>query len=430
MRPLAALLVLAACGDNIKPPAPDAPGSTSGDVMVTTYVRAVAAVPEGTAQAMVHVLVVQPDGTPGDDALTDAQGNATLHGVFPGAAVSAVYPDVVPMTTEVTSILGAAPGDQLTFGDGYQRAFGAFVGTMSVDAPTFAGAVDYGATTLCGSSTLLPLPPIEVDLTAACETANGPIALFAYDPGLLPIASGFLPDGPLSPTLDVPLSAWTPNSTVTTTLEGIDPQVMMVELDSTAAYAAGVTFTAPTMQVPIGDGAASFSNSMPMTAPRMVGHAILSAGGHFGIHEVYRALPGTATTLTLATPSLPWVSALAADPGVGRAVWLQTSGTYDAAVLSLSWPLFDGGIEHDYAWTVILPPGTTSFDFSPALGASLPLDGGIVLTAGLLLIDVPTVPSYDALRALPEWQIADPADAVMNGDLPALGLAQPGVAAP
>ncbi len=385
--------------------------------MVTTYVRSSGAAPEGTPQAFVRVLVVQPDGTPGDEALTDEQGNATVHGVLPGAAISAAYPER-NFSTHVTSILGVAPGDHLAFGDNYdpvpdpQEA-----GSMAVTVPPFPGATVYESDA-CSRSNGWPHPgTLSVLLSTGCVDATGPILVMARDPDGGVLASGYFSSALLVPNTTLQLPAWTPNASVTTSISGLSSEIVTLQLDNFAVYDPAMWFGFSSAWSR-DQSTAMMIDSLPATARRIVGKAQLGRDDDLGAHDTFRAVPGTATELMLAAPALPWVSRIATDLATGRVTWVQTAGSYDAAVATLSWShLETTGIEHDHTWTVIAPPAMTSLDFAPALAVTVPMVGDHLSGALVELVDIPTVPSYDALRGLPEWQIVNPGGAVFVGDL-------------
>jgi hypothetical protein len=61
-------------------------------------------------------------------------------------------------------------------------------------------------------------------------------------------------------------------------------------------------------------------------------------------------------------------------------------------------------VSHPSQWDFILPPGQTTIDFPdlPApLDATLPAPDDNLTSGNTRVFDIPTIPSYDMLRALP-----------------------------
>ena len=111
-----------------------------------------------------------------------------------------------------------------------------------------------------------------------------------------------------------------------------------------------------------------------------------------------------------------------------RAVWFETAGDYDAAVLYLDWYRSDGKSSHYFDWTIIIPPKVGELRFPsppPELEAFLPTAMDQV-DSELTLVDLSSATSYDATRALPMWRITDPQSAVSYGDEPSAGIATDG----
>jgi hypothetical protein len=430
--------VWAACGDNntrhiddaraVDAPADGTIGPQSGDITVTTLVRC-CTVAAGTPQMGVMVVAVQPDGTVADHGLTDAQGTLVLHGVDAGAVVTVVYPEDAAFNTHVASMFAVTPGDSLTFGDAHFLGnTGGSDGIVTANVPAFAGAVSYYAYSPCaGGTASAPDTAIPISQLAACQTPTAPIVAVAYDDSFDLLASSYVAAADGTPGAIDDMGAWTANAqqNVTASITGLPPETVFVALEGEAVYPSHL-FGA-SVGAPISAGTASAQMTLPITAPRTFGHARIERTGEFGDHHAYVAGAGTATMLPLTPPALPWVGGLVVNGTIGKAVWLQTAGSYDAAVLAIAWSHIDASeTVHLYDWNVILPPGITALDFGAPPAELAPyMPGSADSTfAQLQLVDLASAADYDALRGVLDWQIEHPEDAVLQGDQASASNAQ------
>ncbi len=424
---VATLAIAAGCGDNVKLAANDAGTDaprTIGDVTVTTYAHC-CDVAVGTLLGGVSVVSIQPDGSDGPSGITDDSGTLVLHGVRAGATVSVRYPEDTQMLTYASTYTAVEPGDHLTLGDGYR---GPPVAKNPIVVTVMFPPLDHGlfplieAVTPCGTVTTTNADSGQMSATfdPACLGATGPVVAIAHDPGLHVVASAFVPDAPLA-TGTITIPAWTPNlpGNVTTSITDLGSDLSQVGLETIAVYPGPLTVSdvlppgtppGPILSTPA---------SMPAAADRIVGHATLTNNGNYGEHDGFRAVAGGAKAVAMATPVVPWVSFLIADGTVGKATWVQTSGSYDGADLIESWATGDANGFHSVVWSVFLPPGVTSYDADPRLVT--PSSSGF--SAEVQLVDFAEVDGYADLRRLPEWMVSEAANAVVYGDVAGADIA-------
>jgi hypothetical protein len=400
----------------------------AGDVTVSTRARCCTVAP-GTPVAAVSIVVVQPDGTLGVGGVTNASGTLTLHGVLPGASITAIYPPDVNQDIAIATTIGVKPGDHLTYGDGYYTIpTTGTAGTMTVNVPVLAAATSYGVYTPCGYfSNAAGTWSTTVTQSATCQVPTGAMAAVAYDGTGAIIASAYLPAANFANDAVVDLPAWTTNTAgnVTTSVSGLLADVNSVQLASYAVLDVNIQLGQSTYPTLAG-GAASYAVTLPSALPRTYGYGEFyrpSLDHQFSL----KAAAVGGTTVTLTPPTVPWLTSgvLTFDAALGTASWQQTAGTYDAAVLRIGWSRPDMAtppVTHFYNWNVIVPPGVTSFDFGhvpAALAGYVPIATDAVASTNVKLIDLSTTTGYDALRQIPEWQCVHPDGAVEAGDVPA-----------
>lgn len=391
-----------------------------GNVTVTAHVRCCDVAPT-TPQAGVLVVVVQADGTAGETGTTDALGKVTLANVRAGATVTAVYPDDGDQGRHVTMMAGVKPGDDLTFGQDYYE-------------PTASGAdgqIDASWTAVTDAAYYYVFAPCEVRYVSApstsaalavytsCQTPTAPVAFVAYDGAGNVLASAYLPAATYTPGSALVAPAWTAQAAganFQVSISGLAPAVNDVRFTSVASY--GSLRTYPAVAYPaLKAGAGMASLSIPETALSIDTSAQLHRSGTQGRQFMFKR---GASPIAFTTPALPWINGIAVSPGDGRAIWLQSAGTYDAAVLSFSWSRTENKATRYYDWTVILPPGVTELDLGTppaALAPYLPTADDD-LGSDLHLVDLSSVSDYDAIRALPEWRLVDVEGSVRHGDEP------------
>lgn len=423
---------LAACGDDGNnqladaPVAPDAQADAAvatGTVNILATVRCCDLAPM-TPQAGVVVVAVQPDGTVGTPATTDAEGKAVVE-IVEGAAVTAVYPEDTNNERQVTTIVGVKPGDSLTFGDNYYQPpiTGGTSGQIDASWDPVAGATYYYTYTPCGGRyTGIPATSAQLFVYDYCQTPTAPILYAAYDnTGFL--ASAYIPAADFTPGTSLPVPTWTPEATTLNyplSISGLEAAIYEVQLGAQGVYPRGIQVDHSAYVTPA-SGAAMADLSMPSTAPRTYANARLWRNGIDGRQQYFKT---GAPPVAFAAPALPWIHGLVVDPSQGQALWLQTEGTYDAAIARLNWSRDDGMSTHYFYWDVIVPPGVTSVDLGApptALAPYLPTADDNLGT-DLELIDLASTADYDGLRGAPEWRWNGPEGAVAAGDEAAAGI--------
>jgi hypothetical protein len=165
--------------------------------------------------------------------------------------------------------------------------------------------------------------------------------------------------------------------------------------------------------------------SLPSTAVRTFAVARMRHATLAGRQSYYKS---GASPVSLDASTLPWVT-VDVDQKAHTVSWTQTAGTFDATALRFNWERVDGSkVNHRYWWTVMLPPGVTSLDGSmlPAeLAAYVPTADDSFNLLNVRVIDLADVASYDAARAVPEWQIMS-TDHAAESDLTAGAFADGG----
>lgn len=400
MRCVLALLAVTACGDNrrIAGDAHAVDALPVGDVTVTASLRSAA-----DGGMSIDLGVIQPDGTQGPGAVVTLPGEVVLHDVQAGAAVSAIYATGMPVV--VTTFLEVQPGDQLVFGDPYQRVDLAGVHMPSVIVSPLAGADHYSVYTAHAAMSVTPGIPTQIDVP---NTSTFDLVAIAFDSVSQVIGSAYLPTVPyVGDDQTVTIDTWTPNAIddVTTSITGVDTFAPQIGLEATAVYGGTIQVGDFSSQYAF-DGAASAQLTVPITAPRLIGHVAFSQDV-----DTYRAAPGTATELELTEPHVPMLDQIFYDFERGRIAWSQYGGQYDAAVVLGIW---DAPIS--VRWVAIVPPGETEVSFRwwpeeahvfrPSNVANIPE------------VQLVTAPHTGSIRTLPEWVLTSPETAVDRGELP------------
>lgn len=399
----------------------------SGVVNVTTMVRC-CDVAANTPQAGVLVVAVNADGMLAGTATTDAQGQATLT-IAEGAYVTAIYPEDVNNENYIVTYAGVKPNDNLTFGDGYytpNQTINGTAGNLTLNWSAVTGATQYQVYHPCESygRYVGSVLTYQVPLYTYCQTATAPIAVLALDANYNPVASRYLPAANYAPagTIDIAANDWVMQAidNLTTSISGLPAAVYEADFDVMARYD-GFSYNESDYMTPK-SGSASATFTTPSTALSATVQARLYRN-NYARQEHYK---GGASPVVFAPPTLPWISGVIFDLEALQAIWLQTAGTYDASYLDLDWRRTEPkGPDHYYYWRVILPPGVTTFSVGTPpteLAPYVPTATDESLDAELTLVDLSSAASYDAARALPEWRLAQPDQAVMAGEEPSAGI--------
>ncbi len=434
------LFAMAACGDDGARHTPDAARQPDGamadapnaptTVNITTLARSFETVPAGTPHAGVTVFAVDPAGALAGMATTDADGKATVP-LASGGSVTVVYPADANDGTFLVTYAGVKPGDSLTFGDrttAYAATTGQ-TGTMTISWAPVTNATSYRITSPCYAGYGITATSVSVDLSAACQTDTATVGLVAYDASNNVLASVVIPAATYTPgsTLAIAANQWvsqTAAADYTIMLTGVDAAASSADIggyDELVHDELGRFWfnTPPQFQTATpANGIATASVSLASLAPHPSAAAKLYHSTHAGRQWFFK--PGT-SPVAIDTSTLPWIDTLTVDTAARTVAWTQTTGTYDAMRLNLSYGT--------YHWTVVLPPGVTQLDASAApaeLAPYLPNATDGFSLVGCELVDLASSASYDALRALPEWRTTTTELAVRAGDEPSASLADCG----
>ncbi|MCE9577867.1 MAG: hypothetical protein K8W52_32330 [Deltaproteobacteria bacterium] len=397
--------------------------TVSGAVTVTTRSRCCTDA-VGTLIAGVPVIAVQPDGTALPTVTTDASGVAALTGVQLGATITAIYD-----TTEgpdLVTVVGVKPGDHLEFGEKFTPTTTGVEGTMTLTFPD-NGAYYFQAFTPCGAPGITgPATQLTLFQYTYCQTPTADILLVAYDTSFNVIASARLHATPYTNDITASVSAWTPGITLTPTLTGLTADTTYVSM--VANSIADTVYYNDNVYPDYATGTASAPIQLPAGTDRIALSVSESRTGDVGSHVEGRSLAPAATTAAIASNQLPWLGQTTVSGAGSVAQWIQVgTGAYDGAVAYANWSRFDATADTTvyYSWTLVLPPGISSYSWAgapAALADYLPGLGDSV-NGDVILVDLTDATGYDGLRAAPEWISSCPECAIRQGDLPGADIA-------
>src|SRR5262249_6514294 len=147
--------------------------------------------------------------------------------------------------------------------------------------------------------------------------------------------------------------------------------VLPLQLDATASFGDQLLLTrSPFGGFTTTGTTATASITMPVTAPRIVGHARVGedpppTDTRFSFADVYRSTAGTATSVELSAPTVPFVAGGQYNAALQHAAWLQGNGSYDGGTVTLDWRLATSAPDFSSVhWMVVLPPGQTDLDLA------------------------------------------------------------------
>ncbi len=298
------------------------------------------------------------DGSWLESSFTDVDGRATLR-VPPGGAVTIATQSSDPST--LTTILGVAPGDSLTFL--YEEAEvplqGPKVGEVTINLPAYAGAGSYSVGHNCGENLgAAAAVPNTSSLFQRCRGA-GDINVVASairtspEQANLAFAAG---SGPLIDGLaTINLTTWHAAASADITLQNVPPsstielggQVVLgsATVDLYCTQPSGSVFRCPVPSNPtagMGLRASVYVNGPGKSDRHM------TKGFAFPVTAPAIDLAGLAPLITSPFLDIP-------EAGRPRVRW-SSSGSLDAMAggfVMLSWTDANG----DHSWTFIMPPG-------------------------------------------------------------------------
>jgi hypothetical protein len=425
---------LAGCG-SVSGTKPIDGGSTmdavDADLAGNATVVTAAALFGGTIGAKVgniDIVSNMPDNTALATAKTDAGGSATIK-VYPGGSVTAIYKHTVDLGSDLITWVGVKPGDTLTFGSRKFSTVGQTdisLGSATFSWPGLAGASQYKIWTMCNTNALSGAPgttsltasefpschqePMTVLYTAL--DGNNALANFGTRTGVTFAAGG-----------SIVLPTWSAAATGTISISGLPPEVATVNgtfrpvIDQRADVNPALGYTG----TPTG-GAYTASFPVAQTGLRTLGALTLTRTGFRPMQVIDSFSLGTLTQ-TVASPVLaPWGQGTTqASSALKMASWFVAAGAgsaHDGSVLHMAWNHTSAGVLQSSQWDIIMPPGQMSVAF-PALPAAL-ADAAPAsddqLTASTRVFDIPSVSSYDMLRAMSSANVMCLDCSVRSGD--------------
>lgn len=407
----------------------------TGMLSVTTQTRYFVAggAPVGAAQATVDVVSMRPNDTVADMVQTDTTGHADLK-IYPGGSITAIYKHPADMGADLVTYFGAKPNDALTFGQRFSPDTFTTVGAMTFTYPALAGATSYDVFGPCGGNGVTA-PTLSITLTESTNCHRTPMdvvyvafntnnQVIGYNYVNLPFASG----GSRA------IGGWVPANTAMVNVTGLPPEVQNVFAQFTNIGNLGSTNEQMFSRSVNGQSTGgAYTDTFPWDATDVLteAHLFLSRAGTYQAIQIVDALQPSTTSWTVASAALPpWLQTFTLSLADQMAImYLVGEGSYDAAVFQVRWVHVVGTTQTVSSWTFILPPKMTTFTFPklPAqFAAQLPQPEDFVqfpIMAGI--IEIPSVPDYDALRAIPEKSLICPGSlvpdcALHNGEFPRL----------
>lgn len=368
-------------------------------------------------------------------ATTDANGSATLK-VYPGGSVTAVYKHTADMGADLITWVGVKPGDTLTFGSRQipPPSPSTLLGSQTLQWPALAGVTQFQAFTACGAATTTTATATSMvgNESTGCHREPMDVLFRAFNGSTL-VAYGFRSNVTFVNGGTVALGAWTtaiPNETINIT--GLPP-----EIDSVSGNFATIINTDFSIFFGNYNGTptgGAFTKTVPFSATgeRTFGELFLNRAGFNGMELVDSFSSGTLTQ-TVAAPTLPtWVQgATNVSSALHKAEWFSvpepsTTPNTTGEFLAMSWSHQIAGVSHPSRWSVILPPGQTSFDFPPMPpGLSDHQPAGVDFLSGTTTVfEIPSIAGYDMLRTVPSANIMCLTCAVESGDIQRVVLTQ------
>jgi hypothetical protein len=379
--------------------------TTAGTVTVTTMTRCAPCLNPGQPQRDVDVFVVSPTGEVGDSARTDASGNATLD-VRTGDTVTALYLDQGDV--DLVTFVAVAPGDHLTFGDEFTAGKPTPLGSMTVNWPSVLNATSYRVYYPCGQTGSDQLTTTIFEYTE-CHAQPMALGFVATDSAGTLIGSGdtsanFVANGTAA------LGSWELPVNMTVTATGIPDFVTQAEMDVVTLLNGQFAYSDYIQGAPSG-GTFGTTFPFPTWNSELRGAAVFGRNG-FGQQIRLDSMTAGATSYTGEQVGLPWLGEALASASAGQLTWITDGGgDYDLGVVNVSWNRSppDGGQE-SYSWTLFIPPGVDQLTF-PELPAALagyaPNSGDFLSSPQVFYIDFAELDGYAAVRAEPEWRLAD-----------------------
>ncbi len=418
------ILALCACGkvnNNTPVDADLTDADLTGMLNVVTQTRFfVAGGPAiGAAQASVDVVSIRPNNTVADMVQTDASGHASLK-VYPGGSITAIYQHPADMGADLVTYFGVQPNDTLTFGQRFTPNTSNNLGVMTYSYPAIAAASSYEVFGPCGGGGV-GTGTLSISLTEfdSCHHDPMDIVFLALNSTGQVINYSYLSGVTFQSGMTRSIGSWATAGTAMVNVTGLPPEVQNLTGEFFTVGNVGSPdeeMFARSVNGQVTGGA--YTNSFPWspTGVRTEARLFLSRLGTYRTMQIVDALQSSSTTWTVASPALPpWLQTFTASTVDQMGImYLVGDGTYDAGMFRINWNHVNGSTNVPFVWTFILPPQMTTFTF-PKLPAQFAADlpqpqDGFNFQAHI--IEIPSVPSYDALRAIPEKSLICPGSLV------------------
>ena len=370
----------------------------------------------GAAQPSVDVVSVRPNNTLADMAQTDASGHASLK-IYPGGSVTAIYPHpaATDMGADLVTYFGVKPDDVLTFGQRFLPNTSTNLGAMTFTYPAVAAASTYFVYGPCGSAGV-SAGTLSLTMTefTSCHHEPMDIIYIARDAAGQVINYNYV-TVPFQAGTNRAITSWAAAKTAMISVTGLPAEVQ--NLSATFFNVGNIGSSDEEMYGFSVSGQATggaYTNSFAWgpTGVRTEARLTMSRPGTYRTMQLVDALQSSATTWTVASPMLPpWLQTFTASIAEQMGImYLVGDGPYDAATFRITWTHVVGSTNTPFVWTFILPPQMTTFTFPklPAQFAAYLPQPQDTFSTQAHVIEIPSVMSYDALRAIPEKSLICP----------------------
>lgn len=383
----------------------------TGMASVITHTHIPGAGPSTAVAGNIDLISLRPNGSVADMGRTDASGTAMIK-VYPGGSVTAIYHHTDPdMGNDFATFFGVKPGDALNFGRSYTvSTTSTSLGTMTLSWPANAatnsefiietpcGGFGVGSATLSGSFTMFNTcdhEPMQV-IGYGLNTSN---QIVAYSSTTL----NFTPGGSAG------LNGWAAATNAMLNVTGLPPEVTSVSgtfanVANVGTQAFSIGFNGSTT-----GGAFTQTQGWATAGERTFGDLRMFRLGSFSATHVLDSLQTNSTSWTVAAPTLPpWHAGTLANAAAGMIVWFPIGPpTHDGNIVLANWNHTIGSTSYSSSWSFITPPDQTSITLPklppPFSDIEPQVQDG--MSASVQFVELPSVANYDALRALPEFQL-------------------------
>jgi hypothetical protein len=415
-------LGLAACGkvENFTDAAADddVPADAAATGSINIIALEVEDQPNGHT-AGVEVFAVGRDGTVGDRATTDVNGEATLE-ITAGDSVTAVFPTTLTyQETYITTVANVAPDDTLEFGYIYDNGGGTIGSPMTVSwnaAPNIAYYNLYASCAGVGVGTATSGQISRYSYAGCVPAGNYDFVVLGYDATTYQISYTAHVSAPWVDGGSLNMGALAPGLNYNLAISGLPGYITYASVSAQTRF--GNTYAGS-----IGIGGAptggAFSGSGGLTSGTAGVNVSFSASrDNFGqqYQSVQKMPPGTSHTF--ASPAfLPWVGDGIINTRAQSLTWITDdtgADPADVADLRIRWdtgaPAAAGTIPRTY-WEIILPgstPTTIELPTFPAELESVLESAGSAVVENIRYIESDDVSTWREVLARPLRTVSCP----------------------